>query len=161
MPITIVDGTSSEEAKASRVRIIHPQFLPHVWPMVLKVLREHPRELLDGYYTEADIYEKILLGGLDLWIGLDSLDEGSIDFVSLCRLEKYTGFSLYRIEWVGGKFLDEHLIDATDQVSRYARDIVKADKLAFSGGLGWTRIMEKFNFSVVRFEMWKPLSRSN
>lgn len=159
MPITVVDGTSSDCA-GSRVRLIPREALEWVWPQVVQVLREYPEHLLDGHYTEQQVYQGVAQSNYDLWVGLSDLEEGEIEFVSFCRFEPLASYSIYRILWVGGKFA-EHLEDATEQVGRYAKEVLKADKLAFSGRLGWLRRMEKHDFQVVRYEMWKSLERSN
>lgn len=160
MPITTADGISSESASRSRVRVIHRQALEWVWPQILEVLRAHPRNLLDGHYTEEEVYRGIFTGAYDLWIGLSDLEEGEIEFVAFCRFEPHASYSTYRILWVGGNFA-EHLDDATEQVSRYAREVLKADKLVFCGRPGWIRKMEKFDFQIVHYELWKSLERSN
>lgn len=160
MPITMAAGTSSDPAGPSKVRIIHPQAVEWVWPDVREIMREHPEGLLDGFVSEEGVLTQILSGQIDLWLGLDSLVEGNVDFVGLCRFEQFEAFSLYRVLWVGGHFMP-HLEDAVAQVSTYAREVVKADKLALDGRYGWLRTMERFDFEVVRYEMWKPLARSN
>jgi hypothetical protein len=149
-------GTSSE----SKIRLVSPAMLPFIWEEVLEVMREHPRGLLDGWFTEQEVYQALFTNRYDLWVALSDLEESKIEAVALARLEPYTEFSIYRIMWCGGK-VKKHLDDVMKQFNLYATDVLKADKLAFDGRLGFIRTHSKYGFEVVRFEMWKSLGKVN
>lgn len=157
MLTTMERGISSDN---SRIRLVSPGTLPFVWDEVVEVMRKHPRGLLDGWFTEQEVYAALFSNRYDLWIALDDLENAKIEAVALARLEPYTEFSIYRIMWCGGK-VKPHLPDVMKQFELYATDVLKADKLAFDGRVGFIRTHSKYGFEVVRFEMWKSLGKVN
>jgi len=122
-------------------------------------MREHPEGLLDGFFSEGDVYAAVATNRYDVWLGLDDFEE-KIEVAALCRLEKYEAFSIYRICWVGGK-LRGRFKEALAKIEGYASKVLKADKVAFDTGKAIARIAQPLGYEIFRYEVWKSVQRSN
>lgn len=157
MPITVESGTNYN-AGESNIRLVAPSALPFMWDAVSRLMRDHPRGLLDGWFSEDEILGALTTNKYDLWVGLDPEEDMKLECVALCHLEKYSAFSIYRIMWAGGQ-IAKHLADMECQLSFYATSVLNANTLALNGSVGWIRKLEPFGFTPARTELWKPLGR--
>lgn len=154
MDTTMEAGKSSD----SRIRVVNPSMVGHVWDQVSEVMDAHPRGLLDGWYTKDQILMMIVTHHLDLWVGLTDTKDAQIELVALCRLEKYAAFSIYKVVWVGGK-LKPHLSEAVDTLEYYASEVLKAQHLSMSGRAGWVRKLKQYGFKLSQYSQMKPVGR--
>lgn len=155
MPTTVQDGTNSAE---NPLRLVPPQLLPHIWESVVECMEAHPNGLLNGFHTIPELEVLLFNNMLDLWVWMDA--EQEVKCVVLCRIEKFSDFSIYRIVWTGGK-VKPILAEGLDQLQTYAEDVAQVTYMALDGRLGWLRRLEPFGFRLVRYEMWKPVGRSH
>lgn len=142
-----------------RIGFMLPESLEAAWPQLLALMRKHPQGLLDGFFSEADVFAAIASNRYDVWLGLDE-DLEQAELAALCRLEKYESFSIYRICWVGGKLSGVYK-DALAKIEAYAAQVLKADKVAFDTRKGATRLVSPLGYKIFRYEMWKTIQRSN
>jgi len=140
------------------VWLVSTPAIPFVWGRVTEIMKAHPEWLLDGFYNLEEL-EAFLMGNqMDLWVAVD--EDNDIEAVWLCRFEKWDQFSIYNINWGGGKVMP-HAREAIARAEQYARTVLKADKIALDGRRGWLRVTESMGFEPAGVSLWKTLGREH
>lgn len=150
MDITEEVGVSSDERT---IGLVSKDHLMQAWPCALKVLRRYPKGLLDGRYSEEDVLLALLKEDWQLWVGIT--DDGEVELVGICRPEQYHDGVVYRIVHVAGAW-KAYMPEALETLEQFA-SLAGAKEIAWDGRKGWTGRMSKYGYSVVSYEMRKPI----
>lgn len=127
-----------DEPKLCRVS---QEELPYFWDIVLEIMKEHPRGLLDVMSVD-EVLNGIQVGLFDLWVGVDKKE---VEVAVLTSFSRHAFVSILYVVW-GGGIGKKYWRVGIETIEHYAQ-IIGADTIRVqTTRQGVLRIAKKYGY---------------